>query len=219
MPLSCRPPRCSGFTLVELLVALFVFALLSAFAYRALMTLTATGSTSREHLEAFSAMQRTMLRLESDMRQAVGVTDATTESLGGGAALSLAVEEQQAKRVDYRLDQKKVLYRRSWGQEAPDENKGFVETPLLSSVEAFEVNYIDGAGNTLGAEDQDPPVAARVQLQISGESVIERIFHWGRQLAPEKFSTLMEPDSGQPDDEGEAPGNGVSQQNRQSDGG
>ncbi|HPE60031.1 MAG TPA: prepilin-type N-terminal cleavage/methylation domain-containing protein [Thiolinea sp.] len=60
----------SGFTLVELLVALLVFSLLSIFAYRALNLLADSRWSVATEAELLSDMQKFLLLWERDMRQA-----------------------------------------------------------------------------------------------------------------------------------------------------
>ena len=75
--------RRRGFTLIEVLVAVLIFALISAAAYASIGTLL----TSREALHAragsLQALQATMSRLERDLRQALAapVRDGYGESL------------------------------------------------------------------------------------------------------------------------------------------
>jgi len=59
----------AGFTLIEVLVAVVVFAILSATAYGALNALSRSAAMQREHAERLSRLQLTVARLDADLRQ------------------------------------------------------------------------------------------------------------------------------------------------------
>lgn len=59
----------SGYTLVEVLVAVAVFAVLSASAYVALDSLSRAAEAHRDRTDDFAAVQLAVARLDSDLRQ------------------------------------------------------------------------------------------------------------------------------------------------------
>ncbi len=65
-----RAPQ-SGFTLLELLVALAIFALMSAMAYGGLQTLLESRKHTDRAAEQFSRLQNTLLFLQQDLSQVV----------------------------------------------------------------------------------------------------------------------------------------------------
>jgi general secretion pathway protein J len=64
-----RLPSAGGYTLVEVLVAVVVFAILSASAYVALDTLSRAADGHRDRSEAFGDLQLAVARLDADLRQ------------------------------------------------------------------------------------------------------------------------------------------------------
>jgi len=61
--------RARGYTLVEVLVAVLVFAVLAAAAYTALEGLSRAAGQQRDHAEALAGLQLMVSRLEADLRQ------------------------------------------------------------------------------------------------------------------------------------------------------
>lgn len=65
----CWRYRPGGYTLVEVLIAVMVFALLAASAYVALDGLSRAATEHRERAGAFAELQLAMTRLDADLRQ------------------------------------------------------------------------------------------------------------------------------------------------------
>jgi general secretion pathway protein J len=191
-------PRAAGFTLVELLVALAIFAVLSGFAYRALDTML----NSREALERESRKWRDVTvfvgRVERDVaavlvkRAATGasgtllmpVSSAIDASSGGnGLALTRAGSPLQEnalaapQRVAYRLRGTRIE-RLAWAgvDAAPrDEPTG---VPVLDGVSALEFRFLDPRGEWriawgLPGSGENAPAAIEMTLLLaSGEKIM-----------------------------------------------
>lgn len=67
--MSLRVRQVRGYTLVEVLVAVMVFAILSASAYVALDALSRAASGHRDRSEDFGALQLAIARMDADLRQ------------------------------------------------------------------------------------------------------------------------------------------------------
>lgn len=156
--------RSRAFTLVELLVSLAIFAVLSAFAYRGLAVLL----ESREALERDAHKWRDLAlfvgRFERDVqavlrRAATGPSGTSQEALtslidlGGATARGLALTRSGAmlqanalaapQRVGYRLREGRVE-RLSWLVLDAGPRAEPVATPVLSEVRSLEFRFLAG---------------------------------------------------------------------------
>jgi len=188
--------RRRGFTLLEVLVAIAISAVIAVLGYRALAAL----SDSESRLAAEATRWRTLdlffARLEGDMRQAIPRSarygDArepawaaqASDSAGNGAlAFSRAGPEfslepgSAGQRLGYRLrgGVVEVLY---WS--GYDRPRGVepVAYALLSDVERFRLAYLTRTGVWANswpvAGDADLPRAVKVELTLNSGEVIER---------------------------------------------
>ena len=195
--------RLLGFTLLELLVAIGIFALTSAIAYGSLMRLMSDRQRLESEHQFWRALSLTFTRLEEDLSQArersvrdvIGFpqpafrgqpTDARALatpsmeftrggvlSLGGGARSDL-------QRVGYRLDEGR-LKRLTW----PVLDLGPQTTPqemsLLDQVEEFHVCFYASTGACLPLWP-DPngkevlPRGVEVKLILPGRGEFTRLF-------------------------------------------
>ena len=194
MTASCGARR-SGFTLLEVLIAIAIVALLALMGYRALAALS--DSESRLSMEA--ARWRTLdlffARLEADLREAVPRPArngsarepawlAVVDTAGNGAlAFSRAGPEfaidpgSAGQRLGYRLRNGgiEVLY---WGGYDRPRNSEPSAYTLLSGVVRFRLSYLTAAGRWVEswplAGESDLPRAARVAVTLASGEEIER---------------------------------------------
>lgn len=153
-------PASRGFTLLELLVALAVFAIMAVAAYSGLRAVSYTRAAVEEQSRRLAAVQLAVYRLEQDLAQAVerGIRDEYGEpqpALLGGTLTAdrltltragwdnpLAQPRASLQRVAYRLRDGR-LWRLHWpildrgGLSAPR------ETLLLEKVQAFKIRFLD----------------------------------------------------------------------------
>jgi general secretion pathway protein J len=159
-----------AFTLVELLVALAIFALLSAFAYRSLALLL----DSREALERDARKWRDLAlfvgRFERDVQALLprpatgpsGTAQAALSSLidlGGATARGLALTRSGAsfqanalaapQRIAYRLAEGRVE-RLTWQALDVGPRAEAAVTPVLEEVRALEFRFLPPGGDWLG---------------------------------------------------------------------
>jgi general secretion pathway protein J len=184
-----------AFTLLELLIALAIFALTAMLGYRALGSLTETETRLAAEGERWRALDGFFARLESDMRASVprdARLGTTTEPawLGGEDALgnaelrlSRAASEfgldagGAGQRIGYRLrdGNVEVLYWPRFDRRVDAVPLAYV---LIEGVTRFRIDYLDGLGirrdrwPTLG--EAALPRAVRVELALDGGEVIER---------------------------------------------
>ncbi|MEL0629132.1 type II secretion system minor pseudopilin GspJ [Psychromonas aquatilis] len=89
-----KAARQAGFTLIEILVAIAIFAVLSLAAYQILQGVLRSGEISREHDQSLTEVQRGMILIERDFVQMVarqsrtpGVDDEKLQALYVGQAV------------------------------------------------------------------------------------------------------------------------------------
>jgi len=174
----------SGFTLVELLVAVAVFGLLAASAYGGLNALSAAAGAQRERSLAFAGLQRAVATLDGDLRQLVSrrgrdgqgrlmpVLNGDAQRLLGrraGRVNPAELPRSQLQQFEWRLEQN-VLVRRSWPvvDSAPDSPA--TGRTVFEQVAVIEFRFRDAAG----AWHRQWPAAGPPQLLPSAvEYVLE----------------------------------------------
>lgn len=190
-------PASRGFTLMELLVALFVFAILAGFSFRAVTALTASENDVKEQMGALSELQRAVLFWERDIRQIVDRpvqqgfdlskdTVAIPEESGsiieftrGGNPDYLEQVRSSLQRVRYELGDDGVFLRKSWNIVDHVDDAAPVEMPLLTNVEAVSVSFLDNGawGEALadpGVDEQGQPRKKALPAAIAIELTHER---------------------------------------------
>jgi general secretion pathway protein J len=185
----------SGFTLLEVLIAIAIVALLALMGYRALSAL----SDSESRLSTEAARWRTLdlffARLEADLREAVprtarsGATRdpawlAVVDAEGNGAlAFSRAGADfaldpgSGGQRLGYRLrnGSVEVLYWPGYDRPRDSDPTAYV---LLSGVTHFRLSYLTATGLWVDswplAGEADLPRATRVAVTLASGEEIER---------------------------------------------
>ena len=193
----CRDRR--GFTLVELLVALAIFAILSGFAYRGLAAMLDSRAALQRESRKWRDVSLFVGRLERDLsavlpRTAVGPSGATLAAVssslgtvndGEGLALTRSGSPLQEnalaapQRIAYRLDGDRVQ-RLSWAgvDAAPREEPAAVT--VLAPVRALSFRFLDPRDDEWrtawpgGSELLPAAVEVTVQL-ASGERVVRLV--------------------------------------------
>jgi general secretion pathway protein J len=192
----------NGFTLLELLVALTIFSLISVTVYSSLTSMI----TTREHLktdsEQLQSLQTTWRIIGRGIEQAVDrpVRSRYEEELpalrwtGSPQTLALTANGRRnpaglarssLQRIAFRLEDAKLI-KDSW----PVLDRGIDTKPfsqvLLRDIESFEVSFIDKDEKVLRSwppENQPPnttapalPRAVNVQLEVQNWGRIDRLF-------------------------------------------
>lgn len=187
--------RAYGFTLIEVLIATAIVALLALLGYRAVAAL----SDSEDKLSAEATRWRTLdlffARLEGDLRQAIprparsgGTREAAwaaaDDAAGNGvlefsrAGPEFTLEPSSAgARLEYRFrdGNVEVLYWASYDRPAGAEPAAY---PLVSGVASFRLAYLAKDGTWLDlwprAGEADLPRAVKVDLTLTSGETIER---------------------------------------------
>ncbi len=152
--------RCRGMTLLEVLVALAVFALVAAMAYGGLNAASRSAQGVRVQTDNLRELQGTMLMLGLDLRQMVDrpIRDnygsgeaALLVANGGESRLSLtrggyrnpaALARSGVQRVAYRLEDG-ILYRDSWAVLDRAQDSEPRSTALLHGVSELSLRLLD----------------------------------------------------------------------------
>jgi general secretion pathway protein J len=202
MSIKLKKPQC-GLTLLELIVAVGVFALFSVMAYGALNRVLDQRDQIEEKRAYWRALSLTFLRMEEDMAQArarpVRDIDGTTlPSLRGQPTDTRALAEptleltrggvlvfgegvrSDLQRVGYRLEDN-VLLRLTWPvlDRAPQTEP--FESPLLRDVETFEVRFYSLGGNWIEVWPVEEfsgelPRGIEVTLTLMNGNEFKRVF-------------------------------------------
>jgi general secretion pathway protein J len=153
-----------GFTLLELLVAMAIFALLSVMAYAGLRTVLNTNAVLETNMQRLTEIQRSVTLLSRDIRQTVNrairdtygdpklplIGAATLDTLGTpeieltrvGYANPLGVKRSSLQRVAYHVEED-TLYRHSWRVLDQAQDSETDKLAICHGVESLELRYLD----------------------------------------------------------------------------
>lgn len=195
--------RRGGFTLIEVLVALAVFGVLSVVAYMALGQTLANADLLGERMARLEAIQRAVRYLDSDLMQAAprpvrgllgdGYEPAIRSSFGSEYALEVThggwtnpagLPRGTLQRSAYRIEDGELL-RFHWRVLDRTINNEPIETVLLDGVESIVFRYLTADGEP--SEQWPPsnatgpsgfrlrPRAVEVVLTLTDEGEIRRL--------------------------------------------
>jgi len=189
--------RSKGFTLLEVLVAISIFAIIGLGANTMLRTVIDTQSRVKIDSEAFSDLSRALAMIERDLSHAVarGVRDEYGEPI---SALMIGEDlyaleftragwnnparhpRSELQRVAYQVEEE-ILYRYFWLVLDRAEDSEPQKQLLLKDVQSFRVNAMDLEGDT---DDSWPPQdantvfppALEVSLDSASTGEIRRVY-------------------------------------------
>lgn len=185
----------AGFTLIEMLIALIIFGMITA-AGVTLLTLTVRTQESADRLlDTLSAIRRTGALLNADLalaaprvhRNGDGQAEPAFTGGNGGEALLMAFvrrgwEDENAfrsslQRVEYRLREGRL---ERWRYDAVDGAGRPVAMPLLEGVRRVQLRYRDRDGTWRDRWDPtDParlPAAVELVSDSEGQGQIRQLF-------------------------------------------
>lgn len=181
-----------GFTLVEMLVAIAIFAVLSAIVYGTLSNILLLDSGSREKQRSLAELQRVMILIERDLLQlaprtiinefgdqAGAFTLKTTPSLEleftrGGYQNPGQLLRSTLKRIAYSLEEG-ALIRKSWAVlDRASQTQPEHEEVLLEGVEAMTISAWKSDWQSTWPSNEDEqqpgdtslPAAVRIEIQL-----------------------------------------------------
>lgn len=176
--------RPRGFTLIEVLVALAVFGVLSALAYMTLGQTLSNSDLLTDRMDRLQSIQRTVNYLSTDLLQAsprpiradLGGEPALRSSFGSDFALELThggwpnsagVPRSTQQRSAYRIEEDELI-RYHWSVLDRTAGSYPIATVLLDEIDSLTFRFLQANGEW---SDQWPPVAAGA---TSATSVLPR---------------------------------------------
>lgn len=188
-------PAANGFTLVEMLISLMIFGMITAAGVTLLSLTVRTQETSDRLLESLGAVRRTGALLNADLAQAAprvhrngdGQPVAAFIGGNGGDALLMAFvrrgwEDESTfrsslQRVEYRLRAGRL---ERWRYDAVDGEGHAVAMPLITGVRSVQLRYRDRDGSWRDRWDPtDParlPAAVELVSDSEGQGQLRQLF-------------------------------------------
>jgi general secretion pathway protein J len=185
-PFPIPDSRPCGFSLIELLVALAIFASMGALAYGGLDALMRTRAVLAQQQDEFQSLRRSISLLERDLRAAVarpvrgnygeplpafaGARD-RVEFTRAGFANPQAEVRSNLERVGYALDSN-VLLRSDFAVLDRAPSTAPQTTKLRTGVDVFRLRYLDAASRWSDswppreADNAPPPLPRAVEFRI-----------------------------------------------------
>ncbi|KLN65522.1 MULTISPECIES: type II secretion system minor pseudopilin GspJ [Vibrio] len=192
--------RSQGFTLIEVLVAIAIFASLSVGAYQVLNQVQRSNEISMERSERLKALQRALVFMDNDFRQ-MALRQSRTNGEEPSAMLlqwkdylldsdakgvmfvrsgwhnpQQQFPRGEVSKVGYRIKDKQL--QRVWWRyiDTPAGQEGIV-MPLLDGVDSFEMRFFDGKKWQKNWETKLAlPQAVALNLELEDYGKIERIY-------------------------------------------
>ncbi len=183
--------RQRGLTLIELMVALAIFAVLGVLSYRALAEVSTSRTRLEEGFERWRSIGRAMQRIDTDLLQLVAPATSSspttsaqaspplllTRAASGGAELQLLRldEARGVRRVGYRLVDGRLDWLRWSGRDAVGEP---IVEPLLANVRNVRWRFLTG-GNRVdawppGERRHTLPDAVILELELPDHGTLTR---------------------------------------------
>lgn len=191
--------KIKGFTLLELLVALAIFSVLSVMAYGSLQTVISTKTASSETSDRLAKLQLLMLRISNDLRQVslrkirdeygdsqpvMKLHQAGNQMLEwsrAGYMNPAKLSRSQLQRVAYRIEDEKLI-RMSWHVLDRAQDTEAVESELIDDVIAIEWRFLkdDDEWATDWPEDQQTnpdaiPLAIEFNIELKDWGKLTRL--------------------------------------------
>ncbi|MCC5810747.1 MAG: type II secretion system minor pseudopilin GspJ [Ectothiorhodospiraceae bacterium] len=192
--------RDSGFTLVELMVAIGIFAVMSAMAFAGLRSVVDTREGVQAQAERMKSIQQAMALIERDFQQIIarGIRDpfgdpreamlsddlTDVEFTRAGLTNPLGLVRSESQRVGYRIDDEDMLVRVHWGVLDQQVEPPEYVTEMLEGVTELRFRYmaIDRNWQETWPPPGQPrgsqmiPVAVEMTMELEDLGEIVRLF-------------------------------------------
>lgn len=185
-----------GFTLLELLVALSIFSILSVMAYGGLQTVISTKNSTQQAANRIAEIQLLMMRISNDLRQALPRKirsehgdflfamqssqngDETMAWTRAGYRNPARLKRSNVQRVAYRLNAQKLL-RITWPVLDLAQDTEAMETEVLTNLESIEWRFLNNADEWVSAWPEEGEKAELNPLPKAVELNFE-LKDWGK---------------------------------------
>ena len=181
--------KSEGFTLLELLVALSIFSILSVMAYGGLKTVINTKESTQQAADRIAEIQLFMTRVSNDLRQAIPrkarnnfgdfmfsmqSQDASNDGMEwsrAGYRNPAQLQRSNIQRVSYKLKQQE-LFRITWPVLDRAQDTEAIESMVLSNIESLEWRFLNHENEWLtdwpeeGEKAEFNPLPKAVELNI-----------------------------------------------------
>lgn len=191
-----------GFTLLELIVAIAVFAIMATMAHSGLSSVLNTREQAEQQAERLAQLQKAFLIIGRDIEQAVNRTirdnyaNEVDPLVGGGYGTSvlelsrtgrnnpMQLQRSHLQRVAYMLSEEELI-RQSWQVVDRSLDTEPYESVLMENVQSIELRFMDAEKQwqqqwpSFAADpDAEPtlPRAVEVKLELEGWGEVVRIF-------------------------------------------
>jgi len=191
----------TGFTLIEVIIAISIFAIVSVLAYSGLHSVISSKSHTEASLSRLQELQMTMLTLGGDFQQ---LSNRDGHDALGGKLLKLSTQNSDyiasftrsgwrnpadqvrstLQRVAYRLDEDKLI-RTYWTHVDRADDEQVVERTLMTNIESLELRFLDEkkewqsswppANALASAEPPELPSAVEITLNMNDWGEIKRL--------------------------------------------
>ncbi|MEW8189877.1 MAG: type II secretion system minor pseudopilin GspJ [Candidatus Thiodiazotropha endolucinida] len=197
-------PRSHGFTLLELLIAITIFAILATFVYSGLKVILDTEHQTSLYGQRIAKLQLGLNLMQRDIEQLVGrpvrdqygdqqpalksggISGILLELTRGGFSNPMQLSRSNLQRVGYVLEDN-TLFRLTWPTlDRPRESEPHRQK-LIEEISSLELVFYDKAlqekrewpPRAIGEADEDPsllPVSIELKLELEDWGTIRRLF-------------------------------------------
>lgn len=185
-----------GFTLLELLVALSIFSVLSVMAYTGLQTVITTKTTTQQAAERIAEVQLVMMRISNDLRQAISrkirdeygdFSPAMQSGKNGDETMAWTrvgyrnpaqLTRSNIQRVAYKLEQEKLI-RITWPVLDRAQDTEAMESEVISNIDSIEWRYLNNENEWLSSWPEESEKIGLYPLPKAVELTLE-LQDWGK---------------------------------------
>lgn len=212
-----RSAACHGFTLLELVVVMAIFAIFSLMAYGGLNSVLKTRAQVEEAQTRITDLQKAYLRLRNDVQQArfrpirdgfgdpqpalYSGENGYLELTRGGWSNPLNLPRSSMERIAYRSEQGKLV-RLSWRVLDRAQDSKMVETVLLDQVESVQWRFMndqrewknqwpDNITDRTQLALTPPPLAVELTLRLKDMDTLKFLFRIGEAYPAQALGTFQ----------------------------